>query len=220
MNLVHEQEKIIYLVRHGQSTGNISPVFQTVKSPLTDIGIMQAESIADRLSRLQFEALIASPVRRAKETAIHIGTKTGKAPIYSDLFVECVKPSSIDGKSWADKDARDIWYKWQTTLFSNSARYSDGENFEDIVNRVDKALKFLYERPEQKIVVVTHGFFLRSIIARILIGDELTGPIMKRFQQLASVENTGITVLQYKDAFEEDFAWRLWTFNDHSHFAD
>lgn len=220
MNLDKELEKNIYFVRHGQSVDNISPVFQSLTSPLTEKGIRQAKSIADRLSNVDFDTLIASPVKRAKETAIYIGTKTGKSPIYSELFVECVKPSVLDGKPWSDDKATDLWNKWQKTLFSSGSRIKDGENFEDIITRVDKALKFLLERPEKNIVVVTHGFFLRSIIARILIGDELTGPVLRRFQELVSMENTGITVLQYKAAFQEDYAWRLWTFNDHSHFAE
>lgn len=29
-----------------------------------------------------------------------------------------------------------------------------------------------------------------------------------------------ITVLEYRGAFEEEYAWRLWTHNDHSHFAE
>jgi hypothetical protein len=43
---------------------------------------------------------------------------------------------------------------------------------------------------------------------------------MKRIQERASLENNGITVLHYREAFEEDFEWRLWTYNDHSHFAE
>lgn len=54
----------------------------------------------------------------------------------------------------------------------------------------------------------------------MLLGNNLTGELLKRFQMLASVENTGITVLRYKDAYEEDPRWRLWTLNDHAHFAE
>jgi hypothetical protein len=27
-------------------------------------------------------------------------------------------------------------------------------------------------------------------------------------------------VLKYRDGFEEDWSWRLWTLNDHSQFAE
>jgi len=207
-------------VRHGQSVDNASPVFQSVDSPLSKKGIAQANSIAERLSVIEFEALIASPVQRAKETAEYISEKTDKKIIFSDLFVERIKPDEIDGKPWTDEDANKIWRAWEETLYTPGQHVSNGENYDDTVTRVDKALSFLEKRPEQTLAVVTHGYFLRAVVARVLLGDRLTGPIMKRFQERASVENTAITVLNYRNAFEEDFAWRLWMLNDHSHFAE
>jgi len=215
-----KQKKTVYFVRHGQSVDNASPVFQSVDSPLSKKGIAQANSIAERLSVIEFEALIASPVQRAKETAEYISEKTDKKIIFSDLFVERIKPDEIDGKPWTDEDANKIWRAWEETLYTPGQHVSNGENYDDTVTRVDKALSFLEKRPEQTLAVVTHGYFLRAVVARVLLGDRLTGPIMKRFQERASVENTAITVLNYRNAFEEDFAWRLWMLNDHSHFAE
>ena len=91
-----KQKKTVYFVRHGQSVDNTSPVFQSVNSPLSEKGIRQAKNIAKRLSTLQFESLISSPVQRALETAQQIADKTGKQVVHSDLFVERVKPSEID----------------------------------------------------------------------------------------------------------------------------
>lgn len=215
-----KQKKTIYFVRHGQSVDNASPVFQSVSSPLSGKGIGQAKSIAERLSNISFEVLIASPVQRAKETAEHIADKTGKNITFSDLFVERIKPREIDGKTWTDENANKMWQAWEKTLYTSGSRVSDGENYDDTVVRVDKALAFLEQRPESTMAVVTHGYFLRAIVARVLLGENLTGQIMKRFQERASIENTAMTVLNYRDAFEEDFAWRLWTLNDHSHFAE
>jgi broad specificity phosphatase PhoE len=215
-----DQKKTVYFVRHGQSVDNASPVFQSVNSPLSEKGVGQAESIAERLSTVPFEVLISSPVARAKETAQHISDKTGKETVFSDLFVERMKPDEIDGKPWTDEKANKVWKAWEETLYTPGSRVSNGENFDDIIKRVDKALAYLEERPEETMAVVTHGYFLRALVIRILLGDNVTGPIMKRFHELASIENTAITVLKYKDAFEEGFAWRLWTFNDHSHFAE
>ena len=213
-----KQKKTIYFVRHGQSVDNALPVFQSINSPLSEKGMMQAKRIAQRLSIIEFEALIASPVQRAMETAGYISDITGKNIVFSDLFVERVKPHEINGKPWADEEASKIWREWEVTLYSPGQRISDGENYEDTITRVDHALAFLEERPETTIAVVTHGYFLRAIVARVLLGDNLTGRIMKRFQQRASVENTALTILDFKDVYEEEFAWRLRTLNDHSHF--
>ena len=218
--MISKQKKTILFVRHGQSVDNASTVFQSINSPLSKKGIDQSKSIAKRLSKIQYETLIASPIQRAMETAVIISKKTRKDIVYSDLFVERIKPDEIDGKPWTDKKANKIWRAWEETLYTPGIRVSNGENYDDTIIRVDEALAFLEKRPEQTLVVVTHGYFLRAIIARVLVGNNLTGKIMKQFQEKASMQNTGITVLEYKDAFEEEYAWRLWTYNDHSHFAE
>jgi broad specificity phosphatase PhoE len=210
-------EKIVYFVRHAESEHNVAPVFQSPDSPLSARGARQAEMIAGRVSRLAFDALIASPFRRAKETAEAIAKLTRKQPEFSDLFVERVKPSSLNGKPYDDAQARAIWKEWSESLSTPGLRVRDGENFDDLVARADKALAFLDARPEPSLVVVTHGYFLRVVIARVLLGDLLTSEIFRRFQKSATVENTGLTALRYHGAFEEPPRWRLWIYNDHAH---
>lgn len=213
-------QKIVYFVRHGQSEDNVAPVFQSPKSPLNEIGKKQAESIAQRVSKLSFDALIASPFERAKQTAEAIAKTTGKQAEYSELFVERVKPTYVDGKPYTDERANTLWREWEKSLFTPGMRIEDGENFDDLMARADKALAFLQNRAEQSLVVVTHGYFLRTIVARVLLGELLSGETFRNIQRTAAIENTGITVLQYRDSFEEKPMWRLWIFNDHAHLAD
>lgn len=210
-------EKTVYLVRHGESEGNIVPVFQPPTSPLSPKGRMQADQIADRVSKLSFEALIASPILRAKETALAIAQKTGKEPEFSDLLVERVKPTSINGKPYTDSEAAALWKDWNESLYLSGIRYEDGENFDDIVRRADQTLEFLLHRPEQSLVVVTHGYFLRTLVARVLLGELLTGELFKRFQRISINQNTGISVLRHRATAEEHAHWRLWVYNDHAH---
>ncbi|HYD93321.1 MAG TPA: histidine phosphatase family protein [Candidatus Paceibacterota bacterium] len=212
-------EKIMYFVRHGQSEGNVSPVFQSTDSPLNESGLAQAEKVADRISKLSFDTLIASPLTRAKETATAIANKTGKEPEYSDLFVERVKPTQIIGKSYEDESANALWETWEKSLHTPGLRAEDGENFDDLVARADKALAFLAARDEASLVVVTHGYFLRTIVARVLLGSTLTGGAFQNFQARIAMENTGITVLKYTDGWD-GMAWRLWIYNDHAHLGD
>lgn len=210
-------EKIVYFVRHGQSEGNVAPVFQSPNSPLNEKGREQAERIAERVSRLSFETLIASPFERAQQTAEAITRATGKKAEYSNLFIERVNPTYINGKSYEDERANALWREWQESLYRPNLRVEDGENFNDILVRADKALAFLHERNEKSIVVITHGYFLRTIIARVLLGDHLSGKAFRRFQRTATTENTGLTVLRYHGGFEEEPSWRFWIYNDHLH---
>jgi len=213
------REKTVYFVRHGESEDNVAPVFQSLGSPLSTAGKMQAEKIADRASRLSFETLISSPLQRAKETAEAISHTTGKAIEFSELFVERIKPSYTYGKSYKDEKANQLWLEWEKSLYTPGLKVEDGENFDDLVTRVDNALNFLTERPEASLLVVTHGYFLRTIVARALLGNLLTGEIFKKFQSSVGMENTGLTVLRYKKSYEGELEWRLWIYNDHAHLA-
>lgn len=220
MNPPKKPSKIIYLVRHGQSEDNASPVFQSYDSPLSKKGRQQALTVADRVSHLQFDALIASPQPRAKATAEAIASATGKQLELSELFTERRKPESIDGKPWADPEASAIWEDWEKSLHTPGYRVQEGENYDDIVARADKALEYLCRRSEETIVVASHGYFIRSIVARILLGNELTGNSLQRFQKLTALENTGITVLHLYIPKSGGSEWRLWSLNDHAHFAE
>src|SRR4029450_8286333 len=61
--------KVVYFVRHGQSEDNVAPVFQSPDSPLSAVGRHQAARMAARVATLAFDVLLASPYRRAHETA-------------------------------------------------------------------------------------------------------------------------------------------------------
>lgn len=213
-------KKIVYFVRHGQSKDNASPVFQSTESPLSELGISQVNKIAQRVSSLMFESLISSPLPRASQTAEIIAEKTGKKPEYSELFVERIKPSDINGKPYTDDRASRKWREWEKSLYTSSIKIGDGENYDEITKRAAQALDWLENRPEASLVVVTHGYFLRVIIAKVLLGEHLTPETSKSFQKIAWMENTGISAIRLSKGFEDDYMWRLWTYNDIAHLAE
>ena len=212
--------KTVYLVRHGQSEHNAAPIYQGDTARLSDAGHHQAEVLANRLAKVEFEALIASPFTRAAQTAEHIAEKTGKQITYSDLFTEARKPTSIQGKPYTDEIASHEWREWRRSLKESGYRTEDAENVDDIIERGKQALAYILARPEKTLVVATHGYFIRVLVAEALLGNMLTAELIQPFLNNIGTENTGITVLRYKDAFEEEPAWRLWTLNDHAHFAE
>ena len=163
---------------------------------------------------------MSSTQERAKQTAEAIASKTHKPVELSELFVERIKPKSIDGKPYEDTDASAVWREWEKSLATRGYKVEDGENYDDVVARADEALSYLQQRDETAFVVVSHGHFIRTLIARILLGPELNSVSLKRFYDLISIENTGITVLHFREAFEEPACWRLWSLNDHAHFAE
>lgn len=215
--MVNKTEKIIYLVRHGQSDDNVRPVFQSPDSPLSENGKLQAKSIARRISKLDFQALIASPLKRAKQTAEAIAEVTDREVEYSEFFIERVKPIYINSKPYTNKKADNLWKEWEKSLHTPGMRIEDGENFDDIIARADKALDFLRNRTERTLVVVTHGYFLRTIVARVLLGDLLSDKTFLHIHKSTATENTGLTVLKYRKESEGKSRWHLWIYNDHAH---
>ena len=65
--------------------------------------------------------------------------------------------------------------------------------------------------------MVTHGFFLRTLVARAMFGEMLSEQVFRRFQGMAAMENTGLTVLRRNGAAGQAHGWRLWVYNDHAH---
>jgi broad specificity phosphatase PhoE len=208
--------KNIYFIRHGESEGNVGPVRQDADSPLTERGRRQAEYMAKRCLRLPIDCLISSDMVRAQETATIIGEIIGKEVEISDLFAERERPSIQTGQPKDDPATfaidRVIWDNFAVPGF----RHSDEENFDDLKVRAEQALEYLANRPEQHIAVVTHGLFLRIVMASVVFKEQLTGKECERFMRTLSMENTGLSILRY-DGADAEPPWRIWVWNDHAH---
>ena len=213
--------KTIYLVRHGESEGNASLIYQLSDSVLSSRGKEQAGFISERVAKLPVEAIIASPMPRTKETALIIGERIGKPVEYSELFVERRIPTDLRGKRKDDPEVAPVTaaiFKFDPPDF----RHSDEENFQDLKARAGAALSFLEKRPEDHILVVGHGFFTRFLMARVLFGEQLTGKECERIMGTLRTSNTGLTVLPFKEGATDGIEgpeneWQLIVWNDHAH---
>jgi broad specificity phosphatase PhoE len=208
--------KHIYLFRHGETEINASPVIHSSPdNPLSKKGHIQAEHIAERCTKLPLEVLLTSPYTRARETAEHISKKTGLQPVENELFHECEFISKYFSQPRTPESAallKEIISHWGEKDF----RVDDEENFHDIYTRATQALDALVALPEEHIGVVTHGLFLRHLIGVALLGDHYTPAISNIFARSMDNENTGMSVLRYKEDRPEN-PWMLWVFNDHAH---
>ncbi|OGG58092.1 hypothetical protein A3C86_04355 [Candidatus Kaiserbacteria bacterium RIFCSPHIGHO2_02_FULL_49_16] len=214
--------KTVYFVRHGESEGNIAPIYQSTDPSLTEKGKQQARIVAERCSRLPIQAIISSTQLRAKDTANIIGETTGHTVEFSDLFRERRKPKALNGKPFSDPEAQALNGKWWKSLMGEGPRAEDGENFEDILTRAGKALAYLIQRPEKNLLVVTHGFYMKYLVAKAIYGGNLTGPIFSSLAGSLIMENTGITVLRHgsmkdPERWGEYGPWQFWIWNDHAH---
>ena len=217
MSNLDEALKTVYLVRHGQSEHNVAAIYQSQDVKLSDVGREQARLIAERISDLQIDALISSPLPRTLETAQIIGQVIGKEIVTSEILVERITPPFIEGKPYEDVESSKLWREWEANFYNPGSNIADGENFEKILARTDAALELFLNNPGQSLIVVSHGGFIRAITARVALGNLLTPELMKKFNNTVATENTGITVIKYRAGFEDEAKWRLISYNDHAH---
>lgn len=208
--------KRVYFVRHGESMGNAGPIRQHKGSPLTEKGRAQSAVVAERCLKLPFDAIICSTMSRAKETADFILKKVSKPIEYSDLFVERRRPSEQYGAPKGGPIDLKIEREVDAHFHVPGYRYSNEENFDDLKERARAALEYLARRPEEDILVVTHGLFMRIVLAYVVFGDKLSGKEGSQFLRAFHTMNTGITVLMY-DENEKESPWWVWIWNDHAH---
>src|SRR3984893_1061658 len=96
----------LYLIRHGQA---ISAVENTIgNTRLSPLGIRQAERLRDRLAatgEIAADVLIASTMRRAKETAEIIAPALDIPIIFDDEIQEWRdnEPEDVSGKEYSER---------------------------------------------------------------------------------------------------------------------
>lgn len=207
--------KEVFLVRHGESEGNAGTHYQNAETPLTQKGVEQAGFMAQRAMKLGLDTILASTMIRAQQTARIIAEAVGIPFDSSELFVERRRPTEQINQP---KDDPLVMAAEEAILRSSSMpgiRFSDEENFDDLNVRSAQALALLESLPGQRILVVTHGVFLRNIVAQVIFGQRLTGEDCGRVLESFIASNTGITVLQFNP--DRNKQWKLLTWNDHAH---
>ncbi len=208
-------EKTIYLIRHGESEGNIGTHYQNAETPLSERGVAQAQALAERASRLPLTTIVSSTMRRARQTADHIAERIAVPVEESSLFIERRRPSEQINRPKGDPEA----IRSEQEIIKNSGiqgyRFSDEETFEEMIERATKALMFLQQHSSNEILVVTHGVYLRILVLCSLFDKDFTEREFKAIVGGLSSSNTGITVLTYDP--ERERKWKVITWNDIAH---
>lgn len=218
--------KTVYLVRHGESEANLrNYAHGDENSPLTALGRDQAKRIAERCAKLPIELILSSNMLRAKETAVAISRMHSVPTETHDIFRERTMPSALEaaGNQRYEGDFLKMRDAWLQSFYVDDEQVLDGENFRLIKERAAKALSFLEQRPESNILLVAHGFILRTMLACIIFSDAFTAEELKNLMQRMLVDNTGISVFHYDPEGTERsdnmprVGWFVQIWNDHAH---
>jgi len=157
----------LYLLRHGESEGNVAGVFsgQRTNPPLSAAGHRQALAQAAVLAGLHVEALYASPLRRAQQTAARVGERTG-IPVRTEPALLEVDVGELDG---VDSYGGDAWARYEAVrrqweLGQEKAGFAGGETLADIRARLERFLGRLPDRRSGPVVLVGHGMIFMSLL--------------------------------------------------------
>lgn len=204
----------VYFVRHAQSAFNAQDLLhQYHEGELSEFGLKQAEFVAQRFSRISLDVIISSPYERARETATIISSVVQQEVVFSDLLSEFKGPRQLEGKRKDDPEVVRINSLMTKHRSNPEWKYSDEESFGELRLRAAKVLDFLAAQPYENILCITHGLFLRVIIASMMFGVDMSRDEMVSFMRFVRIQNTGISACELLDTG----TWRLITLNDYAH---
>jgi probable phosphoglycerate mutase len=151
---------MIYLCRHGQTFHNREGRLQgRFESDLTPLGRAQARAMAALLDDMVPASerapwrLVASPLRRAHDTAKAIGERLGLAVELDERLVE------IDVGEWSGRLREEVRGE-NPHLHGDDAwgfHAPGGETYEAMTARLGAWLSEQAAEPERRLIVVSHG---------------------------------------------------------------
>lgn len=159
---------LVLLVRHGQTptTGKILPG-RASGLHLAEAGNSQARRVAERLAELpKVDAVYASPLERARETAAPIGRALGQRVRISKGLLEC------DFGDWTGGKLATLMKlpEWSTVQRSPSTfRFPNGESFTEMQTRMVGALDAIRAaHPGGTVVCVSHADPIKAAVAHAM----------------------------------------------------
>lgn len=147
------------VVRHGQTEENKAEIFQGhMPGVLTDLGIFQAQKLADRLADDFFHTIYSSDLRRAVDTANIIARYHSDTPlIFAPQFRE-----RNHGEFQGVKRSECLDY------IHSDYQSKKGENNQMIYDRASQFLsELLNQHVDQNILLVGHNAINKGLISVI-----------------------------------------------------
>ena len=156
-----------HFVRHGQILSNTKKIYSgRSDEKLTPVGEEQVLAIGQKVSDINFDAIITSPLVRTRQTSEIISTQLKNCcPIIPDEHFNEIKMGPWEGMSETDVEASypvewGVWNKVPAELEMNGR-----ETLEQIKDRIVKGMKNIESQCSfESVLVVSHVAILRVII--------------------------------------------------------
>ncbi|MED5814047.1 histidine phosphatase family protein [Mycolicibacterium sp. 050232] len=205
MPMAHAAENMrITFIRHGESEGNASGLIDT-KTPgpvLTQKGQQQAQAVADKLGDNNYDAIYASQMVRTQLTAGPMSQRLG-LPIQVLPGLQEIEAGVFEGTPEANAAGGYGLYPIAWALpgvipqipFDKST-YMPGTNLNGygFDERVDGALKTMYDNGDRNAVVFSHGGTI--MFWTMMNATNLTTAQKLELLQTAALKNTDYVVIE------------------------
>jgi broad specificity phosphatase PhoE len=208
----------LVLVRHGESRSSVDEVVGGHEgcTGLSERGRRQAEALRDRLAatdELRADALLASVLPRAVETAEILAPALGGLAVERDCDLCELHPGEGDGLSWAEYEARYRPAGWRFDPHEPMA--PGGESVAEFQSRVARTLtRVADEHQGETVVIACHGGVVEASLISFL-GLPYQGTLTSFWTR-----NTALTEWELHAAEQVDHRprrWRLGRYNDAAH---
>ncbi|UPK44407.1 histidine phosphatase family protein [Paenibacillus pabuli] len=172
----------IALIRHGSTAWNKEKRSQgQTDNPLDQEGREQALLLAERLSEETWDAIYASDLERASETARIIGDRLGIQEIHLDPRLREMGGGQVEGTTEAERVAK--WGADWSGLdlgreLAEAGTIRGSAAIEDIVRH----------HPHGRVIVVSHGAILRNTLRGLVPELDVS----------AKLSNTSITRISWE----------------------
>ena len=185
----------LLLIRHGQTDYNAKRlVMGRQPIPLNDMGLRQVEEISERFEGTGVQAVITSPVLRARQTAEMIAKHCGGIDVE-----EAAGLAELDYGEWVNRDIDELiaenpveWKKYRTRPHEMS--FPGGESMEDASKRIGAFADGIGERYEVgRVVLVSHADVIKIALVH-LMGFEL------RHMARLSIDNCAVCMLRMTES--------------------
>ena len=168
----------LYLIRHGQSGGNVARQegrLAEYDPPLTTVGLEQARRLGERMATYGVDVIYSSPLQRAYNTGMAIARITGHEITVIDDLQEINEPLRDGGDGVPDPNSplpdgmshRDIKAKFEADpVWDNLPGSESSAHFrERIVRSIDQIVA---DNPGKKVAITCHGGVIQSYVAHVL----------------------------------------------------
>ncbi len=155
----------ICLVRHGETDWNaIGKLQGRTDIPLNKTGVFQAEACGEFLKESEWDFIITSPLKRAKQTAEIIKRKIDVPLLEMEEFIE---------RHFGEAEGMTL----QESLAAFPDKmYPNQESMSSLNTRLMSGLEEIHQKyKDKKILVVAHGAVIGAILSSLSNGEIGTG---------------------------------------------